>query len=49
VPWQIRRGKQALRTYEKLSLPLLMFRILANHTHNTLATDDFAVVTDFFY
>jgi hypothetical protein len=34
---------------KSLSLPLLMFRIDANHTHHALAVNDFALVAHFFY
>jgi len=33
----------------RLSLSLFVFRIDANHTHHTLAVNDFALVTHFFY
>ena len=32
-----------------LSLPLLVFRVDANHTHHSLAVNDFALVTHFLY
>src|ERR1700691_200200 len=32
-----------------LSLTLLMFRVLADHPHHTLAVDDLALVTNFLY
>jgi len=31
-----------------LTLPLLVFRIGANHTHNAFAVDQLALVADFF-
>ena len=32
-----------------LSLPLFMFRILADHAHHAFAVDDLALVTNLFY
>jgi hypothetical protein len=32
-----------------LSLPLFVFRVLANHPHHTFAVDDFALVANLFY
>src|SRR5215470_1835275 len=33
----------------QLPLPLLMFRVLADHPHHTAAVNDLALVTDFLY
>src|SRR4030095_3970598 len=33
----------------RLPLPLLMFRIDANHSHHALAVNDFALITHLFY
>lgn len=41
-----RRGGQEILL---LSLPLLVFGILANDPHNTLTPDDFAIVAQFLY
>jgi len=36
-------------TGDALSLTLLVFRILADHPHHTLAVDDLALVANFLY
>jgi hypothetical protein len=47
------RGSIAVTTQSKidaalLALPLLMLRLTANHTHNTVALNDFTVAAHLF-
>jgi len=39
----------AIVNFGNLSLPLLVFRVLADHTHHAFAVHDLALVTNLFY
>jgi hypothetical protein len=42
-------GKPQSQIENRLSLPLFMFGVYANHPHHTFAMDDLALVAHFFY